>query len=92
MLELLPIETDLNHELLSVTGLTHGLYEVRIDSVTVGQHTAEELASGINLAFNKATPQFKQAHKVARHNAQRRECGSPSMQPTEHTALDAELL
>lgn len=72
LLGLLPIETDLNQELLAVTGLANGLYEVQIDGVAVGRYTAKELARGINLAFNEATPQFKQAHTVARHNAQRR--------------------
>lgn len=72
MLELLPIEADLNQELLSVAGLADGTYELRIDGTAVGQHSARELASGINLAFNKDTPQFKQARQVAKHNAQRR--------------------
>ncbi len=72
MLELLPIEEDLNQELLSVTGLADGTYEIRIDGTAVGQHTAKELAGGINLAFNENTPQFKQAREVAKHNAQRK--------------------
>jgi lysophospholipase L1-like esterase len=72
MLDLLPIEADLNQELLSVTGLAEGTYELRIDGTAVGQHPAKELADGINLAFNEATPQFKQAGEVARHNARRK--------------------
>ena len=72
LLELLPIEDDLNQELLSVVGLAEGQYELRIDGAAVGQHSAKELASGINLAFNEATPQFKQAREVAKHNAQRK--------------------
>jgi hypothetical protein len=72
MLSLLPIEKDLNQELLSITGLAEGLYDVRIDGVSVGRHTAAELAKGVNLAFNEATPQAKQAQAVARLNEQRR--------------------
>ncbi len=72
ILDLLPIEKDLNQEILSVTGLAEGTYEVRIDGAAVGRHSASELARGINLAFNEATPQFKQAQGVARHNEQRR--------------------
>lgn len=72
MLELLPIEEDLNQELLSVTGLADGDYELRIDGTAVGQYSAKDLAGGINLAFNEATPQYKQAREVAKHNAQRR--------------------
>lgn len=76
MLELLPIEEELNQELLSVAGLAEGLYELRIDGKKVGQYTAEELASGINLAFNDATPQFQQAREVAQHNSKRRSAES----------------
>jgi hypothetical protein len=72
ILSTLPIENDLNQEILSVSGLKEGLYEIRIDGATVGRHTAGDLARGINLAFNEATPQFKQAQGVARHNEQRR--------------------
>ena len=76
MLALLPIEADLNQELLSVAGLADGSYELRIDGTAVGQHSAKELASGINLALNQATPQFLQAQQVVKHNAQRRSAES----------------
>lgn len=72
MLSLIPIEKDLNQEILSVSGLAEGRYEVRIDGVAIGQHTAKELAQGINLGFKEATPQFKQAQGVAKLNEQRR--------------------
>ena len=72
IVELLPIERDLNQEMLSVAGLADGLYEVRIDGAAVGRHNAAELSRGINLAFNVATPQYKQAQTVARQNDQRR--------------------
>ncbi len=72
VLGLLPIEKELNQELLAVSGLAEGTYEVRIDGAAVARHTAGELAHGINLALNEATPQFKQAQAVARHDEQRR--------------------
>jgi lysophospholipase L1-like esterase len=72
MLDLLPIENDLNQELLSVSGLAAGRYELKIDGAVVGQYAAEALARGVNLAFNERTPQFKQAQAVARFNEQRR--------------------
>lgn len=72
-LELLPIERDLNQEILSVRGLTAGTYELKIDGAVVGRHSASELEGGINLALKEATPQFKQAKAVARFNAQRRD-------------------
>lgn len=65
ILELLPIEKDLNQELLSVSGLATGTYALKIDGVEVGQYQSDELAQGINLAFNKLTPQYKQAQAVA---------------------------
>ena len=72
MLDVLPIEKELNQELVLVAGLAEGLYDVRIDGAAVGRHTAAELAKGVNLAFNEATPQFKQAQGVAKFNEQRR--------------------
>lgn len=72
MLELLPVEGDLNQELLSVAGLAEGDYELRIDGEPVGRYSAGAFAKGINLAFNEKTPQFKQAQAVARINEQRR--------------------
>jgi hypothetical protein len=72
LLELLPIEKELAEEMLSVAGLADGNYEVRIDGVPVGRYTAADLARGVNLAFNEATPQFKQAQSVRGHNEQRR--------------------
>ena len=72
MLGALPIEKELNQEPVSVTGLAEGFYDVRIDGVSVGRYSAAELAKGVNLAFNEATPQFKQAQAVARLNEQRR--------------------
>ena len=73
VLGLLPIEQDLNQEILSVRSLAAGNYELKIDGVVMGRHSAQELQRGINLAFNDATPQFKQAQTVARFNAQRRD-------------------
>lgn len=73
MLELLPIEKDLNQEVLSVSGLAQGRYELKIDGASAGRYSAAELEKGINLGFNEATPQYKQAQAVAKINEQRRE-------------------
>lgn len=72
-LTLLPIEKDLNQEILSVRGLAAGTYELKIDGAAAGRHSAQELARGINLALNEATPQFKQAKNVAQINSRRRD-------------------
>ncbi|MDA3926121.1 MAG: SGNH/GDSL hydrolase family protein [Kiritimatiellae bacterium] len=66
ILELLPIEKDLNQELLYVSGLAAGTYALKIDGVEVGQYKSDDLAKGINLAFNKLTPQYKQAQEIAK--------------------------
>ena len=72
MLAMIPIEKDLNQELLSVNGLTEGSYVLQIDGIAAGNYTAKELAQGIYLGFNETTPQFKQAQGVAMLNEQRR--------------------
>jgi len=72
LLEITTVESDLAQEMLTVTGLAAGSYEVRIDGNAIGRHTAADLAHGINLAFNEATPQYKQAQTVRNHNEQRR--------------------
>lgn len=72
VLELLPVEKDLNQELLSVTGLAAGSYELKIDGAAAGRYSADELAKGISLGFNRATPQAKQAQAVFGLNEQRR--------------------
>jgi lysophospholipase L1-like esterase len=76
VLEILPIEKELNQEMLAVSGLAKGPYELKIDGVVVAKGSAEDFAHGINLAFNEATPQFKQAQRVARLNEQRRSAES----------------
>ncbi len=60
----LPIEAEMNQEILSVGGLPEGTYAVKIDGTEVGRFAAQELAKGINLAMNDKTPQYKQAGKA----------------------------
>lgn len=68
----LPIERDLNQEILMVTGLSKGSFELLIDNVSLGRYTDEALAKGVNLAFNEAAPQVQQAKAVAKKNELRR--------------------
>ncbi len=72
LLELLPLEEELNREIVRVTGLGKGDYVLKIDDAEVATHSAEEWARGINLALNSATPQSKQAAAVAKIDEQRR--------------------
>jgi len=44
-----PIEQELNEYMLKVTGLKEGQYEVQVDGQKIGEHTAAELAAGVNL-------------------------------------------
>jgi lysophospholipase L1-like esterase len=78
LLALLPIEQKLNQEVLSVTGLNPGTYELRIDGAAVGEHTSDALAKGVNVAMNEAAPQFKQAQEVAKANEARRSAEAQS--------------
>jgi len=70
-LALLPIEQELNQETLSITGLATDKYELLIDGASAGRYSADELSKGVNLAFNSATPQYKQAKSVAKMNGTR---------------------
>ena len=72
LLAALPIERELNQETVAATGLSSGSYELLIDGAVTGRYTAEELAKGVNLAFNAASPQVKQAQAVAKLNETRR--------------------
>jgi lysophospholipase L1-like esterase len=67
-LKRLPIERELNQQILAVTSLAAGNYELTIDGLSVGKYAAGELAKGVNLAFNAATPQYQQAKAVAKLN------------------------
>ncbi len=68
----LPIERDLNQEMLSVAALPEGEYELMIDGSVAGRYSSIALARGINLASDDAAPQFRQAQEVATLNERRR--------------------
>lgn len=56
---------EFNREILTVVSLPKGEYLLTIDSIPVGRYSSEELHTGVNLALNTATPQYKQAEQVA---------------------------
>ena len=70
-LTFLPIERDLNDERVVIGGLPSGRYALVIDGEVMGVYAASDLAEGIELACNTATPQYRQAQAVAALNAQR---------------------
>lgn len=72
-----PFTDEFNRQVLQVGGLEEGQYALTIDGRLAGHYTHAELASGVNLATIKTTPQYRQALKVLEQavkfrNAQRR--------------------
>ena len=63
-LALIPLEEELNRQILRIRELPAGSYSLRIDEAHVGDYTAAELDAGVNLATNPNTPQYAQAHEV----------------------------
>jgi hypothetical protein len=55
---------EFNREILKVTGLKPGSYQLLIDNTPIRTYTAENLASGVNLSLEQ-TPQSNQALRVA---------------------------
>jgi len=66
-LEVLPI----NNDLLSVSGLGQGVYEVLMDGVIVLIAESDDLVRGISLQSNPESPSFKQSCELAGLNAKR---------------------
>ncbi len=63
-LELVPFMQELNAETLKVKALPVGEYALIIDDVFIANYSHEDLATGVNLALEKNTPQYKQAEQV----------------------------
>lgn len=68
---LVPFDADLNQEVLRVSVLPEGKYELKIDGEVVRKCTAAELEAGVNLAAETNTPQYRQAKAVAKLCADR---------------------
>ncbi len=72
-LSLVPLEAELNQEVLTVRRTAPHPYRVSIDGQAIGQYSPEQLATGVNLALNASTPQHAQAKALAATNEQRRQ-------------------
>ncbi len=73
-LEVIPFTEEMNQEILKVAGLKSGMtYELRLNDESMGQFTAQQISSGINLATITSTPQYKQAERLMELNRQHRE-------------------
>ena len=59
-----PFQSELNKQILSVTGLSKGKYVVAIDGVQIGTYSAEYFEKGINLSANSKTPQYQLAKTI----------------------------
>jgi lysophospholipase L1-like esterase len=63
-LAFIPFTQELNQQVLQLSGLTPGDYELSIDSKKIRTFTAAQLAAGVNLAEEINTPQLQQAASV----------------------------
>ncbi len=61
----------LNNDILTVSGLGKGVYEVLMDGEIVMIVESDALVRGISLQANPSTPSFKQSQKLAILNAKR---------------------
>ena len=63
-IKLVNFTNELNVELLKITGLKPGKYQLKIDGKTISKFSDKQLGEGVNLAEINTTPQYKQAQKV----------------------------
>ena len=70
-LQWIPFQEELNRQILKVNNLKSGFYELKIDDISIGTYTSDELAAGIYLSGNRSTPQYQQALEVKAVNDQR---------------------
>ncbi|HIB38543.1 SGNH/GDSL hydrolase family protein [Mesonia sp.] len=72
-LEVYPFIKEFNQEVLRVTNLEKGDYQLIIDGQDIAKFTSDSLSKGINMALLANTPQYKQAKNVMFLNEQRAE-------------------
>lgn len=70
-LKVIPFMKDFNQEVLKVSGLKAGAYDLLMDGEKVGTYEAAQLAAGINLAENTLTPEYQQAIAIREMNEER---------------------
>lgn len=70
-LNFVPFEKEFNQEMLTVTGLKSGNYNLLIDDEKMGSFSAAQLQKGINLAEITITPQYQQAIQIRELNEER---------------------
>ena len=60
----IPVTDSLNREIIKVTGLEEGEYDVVFDNEVLGSYTASELSEGINIATLETNPGYNQSKTV----------------------------
>lgn len=74
-LALVSFTEEMNQEILTVTDLASGTYELRIDGASAGEYSAAQLKAGVNLAENTRTPQYQQSARATQINTDRFRAG-----------------
>ncbi|MBE5040900.1 GDSL-type esterase/lipase family protein [Ructibacterium gallinarum] len=57
----LNISDEINREIIKITNLDAGTYNVSMDDISMGEYTSAQLAEGVNIAVNKNNPGQVQA-------------------------------
>lgn len=70
VIDIVPFMDEMNQEILKVTGLK-GKYKLIIDGEEIGIWSAQDFATGINMAALSNTPQYQQALKIMHLNEMR---------------------
>lgn len=70
-LQVVPFMKDFNQEVLQVSGLKAGMYDLLMDGEKVGRYDAAQLGAGVNLAENPLTPEYQQAIAIRELNEER---------------------
>lgn len=67
-----PITDELNREMITVTGLNEGIYDIKMDGSIVMSATAAQLSEGVNIADKQNNPGQQQALEILGIAEQRR--------------------
>jgi lysophospholipase L1-like esterase len=70
-LKVVPFMKEFNQEVLQLSGLKAGQYNLLMDGENVGTYDAAQLEAGINLAENARTPEYQQAIQIQELNEER---------------------
>lgn len=70
-MKVVPFMKEFNQEVLQVSGLKAGKYDLLMDGEKVGTYDAAKLNEGINLAENLLTPEYQQAIQIRELNEER---------------------